>query len=90
MPTPRHSRPLGRAFALRAALALTLGAAISCYNDPQRQMDQMQQILDLGDILGELEQRTAEMQFTLDSLRTVVARQDTVVSRLANLAGVPR
>jgi hypothetical protein len=52
-------------------------------------MDQMQQMIDMGDILNEVQLRTADMQATLDSLRLVVARQDTAISRLANLAGVP-
>lgn len=73
------------------ALAFPVGAAlaVACYNDPQRQMDQMQQILDLGDIITELELRTAETQFTLDSVRLILAKQDTAIYRLANLAGVP-
>jgi hypothetical protein len=29
------------------------------------------------------------LQFTLDSLRTIVTRQDSTIYRLANLAGIP-
>jgi hypothetical protein len=82
MPSPRI-RPL--ILTLVAAGAL----AAACYNDPQRQMDQMQQITDLADILNEVQLRTADMQATLDSLQMVVAKQDSTIYRLANLAGVP-
>ena len=81
--------PLPRLRHLALALPFAAALAVACYNDPQRQMDQMQQIIDLGDILTEVEARTAEMQFTLDSLRAVVARQDTTIYRMANVTGVP-
>lgn len=75
-----------RAIALPLILLL---AAVACYEDPQAKMDQMQQTNDLIDVVNELNARTSEMGFTLDSLRQVVARQDTTIYRLANLAGVP-
>lgn len=64
-------------------------AAAACYQDPNAQLDRMQETLDVTAILEDLGSRTTELQFALDSLRGVVARQDTVLSRLANLAGVP-
>jgi hypothetical protein len=68
-----------------AALALAL---TSCFTDPQQQIDQMQQMTDLADALTELNQRSAELQFTLDSMRSVLARQDTVLRRVAAATGV--
>ena len=68
---------------------LALAATAGCYKDPQEQMDQMQQMTDMVDVVNELNARTSEMTFTLDSLRLIVARQDTAIYRLANLAGVP-
>lgn len=68
---------------------LALMAAGACYQDPNKQLDQMQATIDLTATIEELGSRTTELQFTLDSLRAVVAKQDTVLSRLANLAGVP-
>ncbi len=86
-------RPAKRAAARLAALAVfataLAAAAGACYEDPQAKMDQMQQMTDLADVVNELNARTSELGFTLDSLRTVVARQDTTIYRLANLAGVP-
>ena len=87
---PAHD-PTGRpSVAVRlCAAALALAALASCYRDANEQLDAMQATIDLQDTLNELGIRTTELQFTLDSLRMVVARQDTTISRLANLAGVP-
>jgi hypothetical protein len=73
-----------RAFAA-ACLTLALGG---CFQDPQQQLDQMQQMTDLADALNELNQRTADLQFTLDSMQLVMARQDTALRRMANVTGV--
>jgi hypothetical protein len=48
-----------------------------------------EQIIQLGDGLNDLRQQNAEIQAQVDSLRVVVAKQDTVIRQLANLAGVP-
>jgi len=69
--------------------ALALLVAAGCYTDPNAQLDKMQETMDLQATIDELGNRTTELQFALDSLRMVVARQDTTLSRLANLAGVP-
>ncbi len=69
-------------------LLLTLVTS-SCYQDPNAQLDALQQSLDLTSTLEDLASRTTELQFALDSLRGVVARQDSTIAKLANLAGVP-
>jgi len=81
--------PRLRTLALGAAAVLAAVPAAACYQDPNEQLDQMQQTLDLTATIEDLVSRTSELQFTVDSLRAVVARQDTTVARLANLAGVP-
>ena len=48
-----------------------------------------EQIIQLGDGLNDLRQENAALQEQVDSLKLIVARQDTVVRQLANLAGVP-
>jgi len=48
-----------------------------------------EQIIQLGDGLNDLRQENAVLQQQVDSLRLFVARQDTVIRQLANLAGVP-
>jgi uncharacterized protein YlxW (UPF0749 family) len=71
------------------ALVFSVVTSASCFNDPQQQLDQMQQMTDLADALNELNQRSAELQFTIDSLRAIVAKHDTAVYRMANVTGVP-
>lgn len=48
-----------------------------------------EQIIQLGDGMNTLRQENAEIQQQVDSLRLVVAKQDTVIRQLANLAGIP-
>jgi hypothetical protein len=48
-----------------------------------------QQVVEMGDAIATLQQIDAELQGQVDSLRFVVARQDTIIRQLANLAGVP-
>ena len=84
-----RSRPRTSPLLLVVALVVALGPVGACYQDPNAQLDKMQETIDLTTTIEELGSRTTELQFALDSLREVVARQDTVLSRLANLAGVP-
>lgn len=75
----------------RASLVLLLAVAglPGCYEDPQQKIDEMQAMTDMVDAVNELNARTSELTFTMDSLRLIIARQDTAIYRLANLAGVP-
>lgn len=70
---------------LAVASAVTVGA---CYQDPNEQLDQAQQTIDLQATLEELANKTSELQFAFDSLRNEMARQDSTIRKLANLAGV--
>lgn len=72
----------------RIRLLLIALTAISCYQDPKAQLDAMEETLALQSTLEDLGNRTTELQFAVDSLRGVVARQDTTIKALANLAGV--
>lgn len=85
MPPARRLRRV----AIVSSVAFAALFTASCFNDPQKQLDQMQQITDLSDVLNQLTLQTAEMQFTLDSLRAIVAKHDTAVYRMANVTGVP-
>ena len=73
----------------RRAFALAL--ALTCMGCPASRADiaMSEQIIQLGDGLNDLRQDYAALQQQVDSLRLVVARQDTVVRQVANLAGVP-
>lgn len=77
--------PRSRILVAVVAVALT---GVSCYQDPKAALDAMEETLALQSTLEELGSRTSELQFAVDSLRGVVARQDTTIKALANLAGV--
>ena len=72
----------------RAACMLVF--ALVCAACPASRADvaMSEQIIQLGDGLNDLRQDNAALQQQVDSLRLVVARQDTVIRQLANLAGV--
>lgn len=71
-------------FALLTALAL--GA---CYQDPEQRIAEQQLMQDMTDAVNSLGMQVAEMQATVDSLRTIIAKHDTAVYRMANVTGVP-
>ena len=74
----------------RCAIALlSLLLAAGCLPPSEQDLQVAEALVEIGDVMSELRQSTAYMQEQLDSLRWVVARQDTVIRRLANLAGVP-
>lgn len=74
---------------LRALGAIAL--ALVCSGCPASRADiaMSEQIIQLGDGLNDLRQENAVLQQQVDSLSLVVAKQDTVLRQLANLAGVP-
>lgn len=57
--------------------------------DPRAEANIAQAMTEVGTTLTLVQQDYALLQSQLDSLRQVVARQDTVISRLASLAGLP-
>ena len=75
---------------MRHAVALTLLAFIAgCTPNREQDISTAQTLIELGDAVNDLRQDNATLQQQIDSLRLVVARQDTVVRQVANLAGVP-
>lgn len=84
----RPSRPIATVAALSLLALGAAGALGACYTDPNEQLDEMQRTLDLTSTLDELHAKTSEILITMDSLRAVVAKQDTAIAALANLAGV--
>lgn len=74
----------------RSAIALVLLlSSAGCLPPSEQDLQVAQALVEIGDIMNEVQQTTAYMQEQLDSLKWVVARQDTVIRQLANLAGVP-
>lgn len=80
-------RRLGRHRLGAAVVALALLAGC---RSPQQDTFLIEQLRQMADELNASRQQTADIQTQLDSLRVVVARQDTLLTRLAGMAGVPR
>lgn len=77
--------PVLRALALVATLAL--GSA--CYQDPEELIAQQQMLTDMSDAINEIGLQIADLNAAVDSLKAVVAKQDTAIYRMANVTGVP-
>jgi len=78
--------PFGRAGRVAAALAL-LGAG-ACAS-PEAMVQLQEQLVQASDAINSVQVNLSVMQGTLDSLVTVVAKQDSTIVRLANATGVP-
>jgi len=73
----------------RGSLTLALVLAAGC-RSPQSDAYLIEQLRMMGDELNASRQQASDLQNQLDSLRSVVARQDTLLTRLAGMAGIPR
>jgi hypothetical protein len=72
----------------RLALLSVAVAPTACVSSPKAEAARQQQMLELGDALNDLRMATATLTATVDSLRTVIAKQDTTLARVANVTGV--
>ena len=84
MPILTRRRAIVRAGCLAATIALA-----GC-RSPQSDAYLIEQLRQMGDELNASRQQAADFQSQLDSLRGVVARQDTLLTRIAGMAGIPR
>jgi hypothetical protein len=95
MPPRLRSHPSTRAgaAALRrraATVALLLAAlAAACMPTPAQEMTQAELLLDMSDAVAHLRVESATLQEQVDSLQAMVARQDTLLRRLAAVTGTP-
>lgn len=71
------------------ALAGWVLGGLACV-DPSAQQNTSQALVDIGDQLNAFRQDNAVLQQQVDSLSVVVARQDTLLRRLATMAGLPQ
>jgi len=69
-------------------LALAVPAFGGCIGNPKMEALRQQQITEIGDAINDLRIDVSTMTNTLDSLRVVIAKQDTTIMRLANVTGV--
>jgi hypothetical protein len=72
----------------RFALAAAVLAFAGCRN-PQADALVAEQMRDIGDEVNNTRQETADLREAIDSLRIIVARQDTLLRQIASMAGVP-
>lgn len=76
-----------RAAAL-AALSLALLAPSGCTN-PRTEANMVQALNDAASEISNLRGDMADLQANVDSLRQVVAHQDTVIARIAEVNHIP-
>jgi hypothetical protein len=69
--------------------ALLLCVVLAGCRDPRAEANIAQAMMEAGNTMAQLQQDYADLQSTVDSLRTVVARQDTLISRLSSHVGLP-
>ncbi|HTJ22195.1 MAG TPA: hypothetical protein VL383_07355 [Gemmatimonadaceae bacterium] len=74
-----------RLFTLSCASLLAAG----CVN-PRAEANMAQALNDAANEIGGLKSDIAQLQTDLDSLRQVVAKQDTVIGRIAEVNHIPR
>ncbi|HEV8446760.1 MAG TPA: hypothetical protein VGQ44_08065 [Gemmatimonadaceae bacterium] len=86
---PRDSSPSSAAILWRVPVALLLLAATSCVN-PRSQAALIQELNDAASEISAVKGDISQLQSDVDSLRQVVAKQDTVISRLVEVTHVPR
>jgi hypothetical protein len=74
--------------ALRRLTILTITLCAACVPPSRSELELMQSVQDLGDAVNVMQQDYGFLAETVDSLRVVVARQDSLLRTLANLSGV--
>lgn len=72
----------------RSIRVLALLLMAGC-RDPRAEANIAQAMTEVGTTLTLIQQDYALLQGQVDSLRQVVARQDTIITRLASMAGLP-
>jgi hypothetical protein len=74
---------------LRTAFVLILAMICTACPTSRADIAMSEQIIQLGDGLNDLRQDNAALQQQVDSLRAIVAKQDSVIRQIANLSGFP-
>ena len=72
----------------RTLVFLSLATSLSC-RDPRAEANIAQAMMDVGTSLNQVQQDLGDLYNRIDSLKEVAARQDTVIRKLAEIAGVP-
>lgn len=67
---------------------LALVAAVGC-RDPRAEANIAEAMIEVGAQMNMMQQDQSRLLYTVDSLRNVVAWQDTIIRRLASHTGLP-
>jgi septal ring factor EnvC (AmiA/AmiB activator) len=86
----RRATPSARTSTGRALLAAALVLAAGSCSNPRTEAAMVQELNDAANEIGAMKGDIGQLQNDLDSLRQVVAKQDTVISRLVEVTHVPR
>lgn len=73
---------------LKAVFCAGVLSLVACVPSPQAEASRAQQMIEMGDAVTQLRQQTADLQGAIDSLKLVLAKQDTTNARLANVTGI--
>jgi hypothetical protein len=91
-----RSATVDRAFSPRRltrwlVLVAVLAPSLACQQltNPAASAELQESLYELQELLGQMRDETAMLQWQVDSLQGVVARQDTSLRRLANQLGMP-
>jgi hypothetical protein len=74
---------------MRCALSFVGLLLLASCRDPRAEANIAEAMIQVGTQMSAMQQDYALLQQQLDSLRMVVARQDTLITRLASLANIP-
>jgi len=74
---------------MRSLFVLFICALLASCRDPRAEANIAEAMIQVGTEMSALRQDMAGLQNQVDSLRSVIARQDTIISRLAAAANVP-
>lgn len=73
---------------MRKLLVCSLCLVSGC-RDPRAEANIAQAMMEVGTTISSMQQDYGLLQTQVDSLREVVARQDTLIARLASHVGMP-
>ena len=74
---------------LGVLVVLVMLVAAACRPSPSSEIALGEMVVEMGDVINQVQHDNALLQSQIDSLREIVARQDTMIRRLANAAGMP-
>ena len=74
---------------MRSVRVLLVGVLLSSCRDPRAEANIAEAMMQVGTEISAMRQDYAVLQSQVDSLRGVVARQDTLLAHLAAAANVP-